>query len=164
MAEYIIEEISQTEMKNTKFSISNLLGPVQSTAPSSQKKKPKQGLQSRVKLWLQCAQQDKKQVDAVIKSLMDKKWRNPCVKRFIHQVYVQFPEVILIENWRWKAEDMNLTEDEMSSLLDSISHSLITALANTQPGKEWGKKQGREYEICLRKLASLHPTLLLRLV
>lgn len=72
MAEYIVEEISQLEMKNTKFSISNLLGPVQ-PAPSANSKKPKQGLQARVRLWLQCAQQDKTHVDSVIKSLMDKK-------------------------------------------------------------------------------------------
>jgi hypothetical protein len=70
--------------------------------------------------------------------------------------------VILIDNWRWKAEEMSMAEDDVSSLLDGISHGLITALANTQQGKEWGKKQGVEYEICLRKLASLHPTLLLR--
>jgi hypothetical protein len=59
-------------MKNTKFSIPNLLGPP-STTPSSTPKKPKHGLQNRVRLWLQCAQQDKHQVDSVIKMLMENK-------------------------------------------------------------------------------------------
>lgn len=167
MADYIIEEISQMEMKSTKFSISNLLGPVQSMPSSTTTlRKSKQGFQSRIRLWLSCAQQDKVRVDSVIRGLMEKKWRSPCVKRFIHQVYIEFPEIILItnKNWRWTAEEMSVSEDELSSLLDSSSHGLISALANTQPGKDWAKKQAREYEICLRKLASLHPTLLLRLV
>lgn len=90
------------------------------------------------------------------------RWRNPCVKRFVQQVYIEFPEIILIENWRWKTEEMNMSEDEVSSLLDGNSHGLITALANTEPGKEWAKRQARQYEICLRKLADVHPTLLLR--
>lgn len=57
------------------------------------------------------------------------------MKRFVHQVYVDFPEVILIDNWRWKPEEMSMSEDDLSSLLDNISHGLITALANTLPGK-----------------------------
>lgn len=60
------------EVKGTKFSISNLLGPVQSTSAATPKKS-KQGLQFRIRLWLQCAQQDKDLVDSVISSLMDKK-------------------------------------------------------------------------------------------
>ncbi len=73
MADYIIEEISQMEMKSTKFSISNLLGPSQKAVPTSTPKKSKQGLQYRIRLWLQCAQQDKTRVDSVISNLMDKK-------------------------------------------------------------------------------------------
>jgi len=73
---------------------------------------------------------------------------------------MDFPEIILVENWQWKMDSW--AEDEVTSVLDSISHALITAIATTQGGKEWLKKQAHDYEICLRKLAFLHPALLLR--
>jgi len=88
--------------------------------------------------------------------------RNACTKKFVCQVYVEFPEIILIDNWKWKTEEMSLTEDDISSVLDTISHGLITAIANTEDGKDWARMNAHDYEICLRKLASLHPTLLIR--
>jgi len=68
-----VEEISQLEMKSTKFSISNLLGPVHS-APVKNLKRSKRGLQDRVRLWLECCQQEKSLVDQVIQNVMDKKY------------------------------------------------------------------------------------------
>lgn len=73
MAEYIVEEISQLEMKSTKFSITNLLGPSQASTPKNLKT-IRNGLQERVKLWLQCCQQEKSTVDHVVSSLMEKKY------------------------------------------------------------------------------------------
>jgi len=72
MAEYIVEEISQLEMKNTKFSISNLLGSPQSSLPKNGKK-TKQCLEERVRLWLKCCYQDKLLVDSVMSQLVQKK-------------------------------------------------------------------------------------------
>lgn len=80
----------------------------------------------------------------------------------VAQVYVEFPEVIFVDQWASKAEEMNFTEEEITCVLDTVSHSLISAISNTQPGKDWSKKASHEIEICLRKLASVHPTLLLR--
>lgn len=68
----MVEEISQLEMKNTKFSITNLLGPSQAASPKNIKA-IRNGLHERVKLWLQCCQQDKNIVDHVISNLMEKK-------------------------------------------------------------------------------------------
>ncbi|ODM95419.1 Integrator complex subunit 1 [Orchesella cincta] len=161
MAEYIVEEISQLEMKSTKFSITNLLGPTQPTVPKSTKA-VRNGLQERAKLWLQCCQQEKDVVDHVISNLMEKKGKNPCAKKMVSQVYLEFPEIIFVENWASKAEELNFTEEEITCVLDTVSHSLITAISNTQPGKDWSKKASHEIEICLRKLAAVHPTLLVR--
>ncbi|CAH0389258.1 unnamed protein product [Bemisia tabaci] len=48
-----------------------------------------------------------------------------------------------------------------SSLLDTLSHTLITALASTAHVKEWTRR-AQEIELCLRKLISSHPLLVLR--
>lgn len=72
MAEYIVEEISKLEMKNTKFSISNLLGSVEHATPKNGKK-TKHRLQERVSLWLLCCHHDKEIVDAVMKCLTSRK-------------------------------------------------------------------------------------------
>lgn len=90
--------------------------------------------------------------------------KNPCAKKMVAQVYLEFPEIIFVDTWASKAEEMNFTEEEITCVLDTVSHSLVTAIANTQPGKDWAKKASHEIEICLRKLACVHPTLLLRLV
>jgi len=71
MAEYIVEEISQLEMKNTKFSISNLLGSSE-TAVVKTGRKPKQ-LPERVSLWLLCCHYDREIVDAVMNSMSQRK-------------------------------------------------------------------------------------------
>lgn len=72
MAEYIVEEISQLEMRGTKFSITNLLGSSQNCQPKGTKA-ARNDLQDRVKLWLECCQQEKFTVDHVISNLMEKK-------------------------------------------------------------------------------------------
>jgi len=76
---------------------------------------------------------------------------------------MEFPQVILTENWKEKPEDlMSRSEENGNCALDTISHILINAVANVQQGKEWAKKATHEFELCLRKIASVHPTLLLR--
>lgn len=87
--------------------------------------------------------------------------RSPCTKRFLSQIYLEFPQVILTENWR--VDDLTSGSDEnTSSVLDTVSHILLNAVANVQSGKEWARKVTHEFELCLRKLASVHPMLMLR--
>ena len=78
------------------------------------------------------------------------------------QVYLEFPEVILTDSWKAKPEEMTGGDESVSCVLDSVSHILINVVANVQPGKDWAKKVNHEFELCLRKIASVHPTLLLR--
>jgi len=47
------------------------------------------------------------------------------------------------------------------SVVDSYTHTLLSALSATQTGKQWTLKM-QEYELCARKLMSSHPILFLR--
>lgn len=47
------------------------------------------------------------------------------------------------------------------SVLDCMSHSLLTALAATPRQKSWTFKS-QEFELCARKIAAVHPILVLR--
>lgn len=45
--------------------------------------------------------------------------------------------------------------------IDSISHTLLSALTATSRNKDWARKS-QDLEICMRKLAATHPELVLR--
>jgi hypothetical protein len=169
MAQYIVDEISTSEQFNNnissnRFSISNLLGsPPQPSVPSFGA--GTRSLQERVDLWLQCCQQDKGVIDSALSALGSSSSPSSSLKRFLCQVYLEFPEVMMVGGGGCGINGLRLdswTEEEVCSLLDSVSHGLVSAVANTQPGKEWIKRQAHDYEICLRKLAFLHPQLVLR--
>ena len=46
-------------------------------------------------------------------------------------------------------------------MLDRMSHLLFTALTATPPSGDWYKRS-QEYELSARKMASVHPPLVLR--
>lgn len=48
-----------------------------------------------------------------------------------------------------------------TSVIDNITHSLITALASTPRAKDWPRKS-QEFELLLRKMSAVHPVLILR--
>jgi integrator complex subunit 1 len=51
--------------------------------------------------------------------------------------------------------------DGNTSVVDCISHTLLSALAGTQQGRDWSK-QMMDFETAARKVASTHPVLVLR--
>jgi hypothetical protein len=51
--------------------------------------------------------------------------------------------------------------DGNTSVVDCISHTLLSVLAGTQQGRDWGK-QMMDFETAARKVASTHPVLVLR--
>lgn len=48
-----------------------------------------------------------------------------------------------------------------TSVIDKITHSLFTALASTPRSKDWPRKS-QEFELLTRKMAAVHPSLVLR--
>lgn len=49
----------------------------------------------------------------------------------------------------------------VNSVLDRISHTILTALAATPHAKDWGRRS-QELELAARKMADTHPLLVLR--
>lgn len=50
-----------------------------------------------------------------------------------------------------------------SSVLDSMSHTLLTALTATPPSKDWVRKS-QDLDLAARKMTATHPLLVLRSV
>jgi integrator complex subunit 1 len=56
---------------------------------------------------------------------------------------------------------MHVVVEWSSSVLDGMSHTLFTALTATSQSKDWTRRS-QEYQLLARKMASVHPVLVLR--
>lgn len=83
--------------------------------------------------------------------------------QFLLQLYMKIPKVICyLDSFQSKkfVEGARI-KDWTGSVLDCMSHSLLTALAATPRQKSWTSKS-LDFEICARKMAAVHPLLVLR--
>ena len=83
--------------------------------------------------------------------------------QFILQLYMKLPKIIsyLTGCQAKRMVDGGHISDWTGSVLDCMSHTLLTALAATPRQKSWSAKS-RELELCARKMAAVHPILVLR--
>ena len=83
--------------------------------------------------------------------------------QFLLHLYMKIPKVIcyLDPHQTKKFVDGARLTDWTGSVLDCMSHSLLTALAATPRQKSWHSKS-QEFELCARKMATVHPILVLR--
>lgn len=83
--------------------------------------------------------------------------------QFLLHLYMKIPKVIcFLDSYQTKkfVDGAKITE-WTGSVLDCMSHSLLTALAATPRQKSWNSKS-QEFELCARKMATVHPILVLR--
>lgn len=83
--------------------------------------------------------------------------------QFLLHMYMKIPKVICyLDTFQAKkfVSGAKIT-DWTGSVLDCMSHCLLTALAATPRQKSWNSKS-QEFELCARKMAAVHPTLVLR--
>ncbi|XP_021917589.1 integrator complex subunit 1 [Zootermopsis nevadensis] len=124
-------------------------------------------MESRLPLLLQCTN-DGQEMAAVAKYLVDimsgkTGLRSDVANHLLLKLYFRIPGVI-----------QHLTDVELdkflagacvtewsSSVLDGMSHTLFTALTATSQNKDWTRRS-QEYELLARKMASVHPVLVLR--
>lgn len=83
--------------------------------------------------------------------------------QFLLHLYMKIPKVIcyMDANRIKKFVDGAKINNWTGSVLDCMSHSLLTALAATPPQKSWNSKS-QDFELCARKIATVHPILVLR--
>lgn len=83
--------------------------------------------------------------------------------QFLLHMYMKIPKVICYLNVFQKKTFVGGAKltDWSGSVLDCMSHSLLTALTATPRQKLWNSKS-QEFELCARKMAAVHPILVLR--
>ncbi|XP_049803946.1 integrator complex subunit 1 isoform X1 [Schistocerca nitens] len=89
--------------------------------------------------------------------------RSEVAQKLLLQLYLRIPSVIhyFKDDEREPFLENASVSDWTSSTLDSMSHTVLTALTASHQGKDWARRS-QEYELSARKMASVHPVLVLR--
>ncbi|XP_008559998.1 integrator complex subunit 1 [Microplitis demolitor] len=126
-------------------------------------------MELRLDLLQHCLSTKEKLTSEVVKYLADRMINNTNIiesemaHQFLLHMYMKIPKVICFLN-QFQAKKFvagaKITE-WTGSVLDCMSHSLLTALAATPRQKSWISKS-QEFELCARKMAAVHPILVLR--
>ena len=82
-------------------------------------------------------------------------------QEFLLQIYMKIPHSILHLADPQSFLPSKIMSSGNSSTVDSLSHTLLSALAATQHGRQWAV-QMQDFESAARKVASCHPLLMLR--
>ncbi|XP_074109265.1 integrator complex subunit 1 [Cotesia typhae] len=126
-------------------------------------------MELRLDLLQHCLSTKEKRISDVVKYLAERMVDNSSTiesdmaHQFLLHMYMKIPKVICFLN-QFQAKKFvagaKIT-DWTGSVLDCMSHSLLTALAATPRQKSWISKS-QEFELCARKMAAVHPILVLR--
>ncbi len=148
-------------------------------------------LQNRIPLLMRCLSSDRHKARAVVDYLIDKimdheddengededeenkkrkkkhmiKIGKEVVQELLLQIYMKIPSCLV----HLTADGSNcalllpgkVASQGNTSVVDCISHTLLSALSATQHGRNWGV-QMQEFDSAARKVASCHPLLMLR--
>lgn len=126
-------------------------------------------MESRLDLLQHCLSTEEKFTSHVVNYLAERMMSNESTvesemaHQFLLHMYMKIPKVICYLN-QFQAKKFVAgarISDWTGSVLDCMSHSLLTALAATPRQKSWVSKS-QEFELCARKMAAVHPILVLR--
>lgn len=126
-------------------------------------------METRLNLLLHCVSTEDQLTSRVVNYLAeqmmatDKIEHSDMSHQFLLHLYMKIPKVIcFLDSYETKkfVDGARITE-WTGSVLDCMSHSLLTALAATPRQKSWNSKS-QEFELCARKMATVHPILVLR--
>ncbi|XP_025155435.1 integrator complex subunit 1 isoform X3 [Harpegnathos saltator] len=122
----------------------------------------------RLDLLLHCISVENHLIASVVIYLAERMMGNSSVDsdmthQFLLHMYMKIPKVICYLSICQTNKFVNGAKitDWVGSVLDCMSHSLLTALAATPRQKSWNSKS-QEFELCARKMAAVHPILVLR--
>ncbi|KAF7414832.1 hypothetical protein HZH68_003321 [Vespula germanica] len=125
-------------------------------------------MELRLDLLLHCISTNDHLIARVVKYLTEQMMQNTSVNtdmahQFLLHMYMKIPKVIcyLDTHQTTKFVAGAKITGWTGSVLDCMSHSLLTALAATPRQKSWTFKS-QEFELCARKIAAVHPILVLR--
>ena len=126
-------------------------------------------MDTRLDLLLHCVSSEEYRTAGVVEYLAELMMRNDyntqsdMAQQFLLHMYMKIPKVIcyLDQSETKKFVAGAKITDWTGSTLDAMSHSLLTALAATPRQKSWISKS-QDFELCARKMAAVHPLLVLR--
>ncbi|XP_072761874.1 integrator complex subunit 1 [Anoplolepis gracilipes] len=123
----------------------------------------------RLDLLLHCISTEDDLISSVVNYLAERIMDNidldsaDMAHQFLLHMYMKIPKVICyLDTFQANkfVKGAKIT-DWTGSVLDCMSHCLLTALAATPRQKSWNAKS-QEFELCARKMAAVHPILVLR--
>ncbi|PNF16802.1 hypothetical protein B7P43_G18054 [Cryptotermes secundus] len=124
-------------------------------------------MESRLPLLLQCTSggQEMAAVARYLVDIMSAKTgtKSDIAHQLLLKLYLRIPGLIhhLVDVELDKFLAGACVNEWSSSVLDGMSHTLFTALTATSQSKDWTRRS-QEYELLARKMASVHPILVLR--
>lgn len=98
----------------------------------------------------------------LIELLLNKSQSDAKSKELLLMVYMSLPSVgRYLLNFNKQQFARSVYSKNSSSVVDVISHTLLSALGTTSRSKDWPRKS-QDFDLCARKLAATHPELVLR--
>lgn len=115
-------------------------------------------METRLQLLLRCLGDH---AGYVMKNLLSKSDDDIFARELLLMIYMSLPYATQ-EEIKIKPEMCSeIYNKNCPSVIDEISHCLLSALSATSRNKDWTRKS-QDLELCARKLASTHPVLVLR--
>lgn len=97
----------------------------------------------------------------VMKNLLKQSEENIYARELLLMIYMSIPSAVE-DDLKIKPEMCNeIYKKNCPSVIDEISHCLLSALSTTTRSKDWSKRS-QDLELCARKLTSTSPVLVLR--
>lgn len=115
-------------------------------------------MESHLQLLLRCMGNN---ISYIMKNLLAQSEQDLYARELLLMIYMSLP-CATQDDIKIKPEMCTeIYRKNCPSVIDEISHCLLSALSATPRSKDWSKKS-QDLELCARKLASTHPVLVLR--
>ncbi|KAF2879696.1 hypothetical protein ILUMI_26472 [Ignelater luminosus] len=100
--------------------------------------------------------------EAVVETLLPHAQSDKKCRELLLMLYMSLPSIgKYLTNFNKYQFASTVYSKSSSSIVDVISHTILSALAATSRNKDWPRKS-QELDLCARKLAATHPELVLR--
>lgn len=110
-----------------------------------------------------CRQPEPEAMEVITLDESETRPKSDVAQEFLVLLYTKLPKIVYIlsKDERKKLCKLSHISDRSISISDNISHNLFTALAATPRSKDWTKRS-HEFDLLARKMAAVHPALILR--
>ncbi|CAH0555452.1 unnamed protein product [Brassicogethes aeneus] len=152
---YHFEDVLKLEKSQAMVMISYVLDEARI---NTDKENWKKSMENRLQLLLKCVGIS---ATSIVKNLSQQADSDVYARELLMMLYMSLPYSGQNDFENTLLMSTEVYNKNCPSAVDEISHCLLSALAATPRTKDWNKKS-QDLELCVRKLASSHPVLVLR--